>query len=846
MTGSAEGAERMPGRLAALLIDASAEAISAAGGHAGGVYLRSRTPGLLRLAVLEGLPGPLFRPWWRLHVDRPFPVADAYRLGVEVALPNATETMRRYPQFAAGLPFQFGSLHIPVAGDSGVFGVLTVLLPPAPDATELLPVRERLARLAEELGAALEKLQDGEEPSAVSWEGGPVCVRPPASRPPTGRLGRFVWDPVTGTVTTDERLKLVLGPAAGAAGDTVEGFARAVSPGDAEGILAALREAAGGRPPALPLCVHAADGALRLVEVWGPYDDSAQAAEAALPGRGTVRGAVLEPGPGTVADSAADLLPEGVFCLDRLGTVVYANPRAAALLRRPRSELLGRTLWEGVPWLNQPTFEDHLRGALLSPDPVHFHVRRPSTPGREPAGSSLDGDLLAMSVYPGPDLLTCTLRPGHHVADTSSGLPDAQPEQAGAPSLSPLYRPIVLAIALTEAVTARQVSAVVMRELLPAFGGRRLAIYLLQERHLFLAWETGFPKGFLAPFEGVGLHERLPGVETLTSGRPLFFDSMQQLSDAYPGIALDATEGARAFLPLIASGRPVGSCILGFDRPRSFSTEEQTVLTAMAGLIAHAMEKARRYESEAALARGLQQVLLPRRLPQHPLMETAGRYLPGTQGMEVGGDWYDVVAAGDGLALVIGDVQGHGVQAAATMGQLRSAVRAFALGDRPPDEVMSGTNRLLIDLDSGLFASCCYIRLDPATGLAQAAVAGHPRPLLRRPDGRTHVVDLPGGVVLGVDPQAQYPVAELRMEAGAVLALYTDGLVERPGFDIDDGISALRVALARAGSPAARAGARSLASVADRLTAKARHTADRPDDIALLLATRRATPLHRK
>ncbi|MET9972706.1 diguanylate cyclase, partial [Streptomyces sp. NPDC006356] len=136
MTGSAEGAERTPGRLAALLIDASAEAISAAGGHVGGVYLRSRTPGLLRLAVLEGLPGPLFRPWWRVHVDRPFPVADAYRLGVEVVLPNATEAMRRYPQYAAGLPFPFGSLYAPVAGRSSIYGVLTVLLPSAADATE--------------------------------------------------------------------------------------------------------------------------------------------------------------------------------------------------------------------------------------------------------------------------------------------------------------------------------------------------------------------------------------------------------------------------------------------------------------------------------------------------------------------------------------------------------------------------------------------------------------------------------------------------------------------------------------------------------------------------------------
>jgi serine phosphatase RsbU (regulator of sigma subunit) len=412
--------------------------------------------------------------------------------------------------------------------------------------------------------------------------------------------------------------------------------------------------------------------------------------------------------------------------------------------------------------------------------------------------------------------------------------------------MAPLYRPIVLAIALTEAVTARQVSAVVMQELLPAFGGRRLAIYLLQERHLYLAWETGFPQGFLAPFEGVGLDARLPGVETLTGGRPLFFESMSQLAAAYPGIALDATEGSRAFLPLIASGRPVGSCILGFDRPRSFSTEERTVLTALAGLIAHAMEKAQRYDTEAALARGLQQALLPRRLSAHPRVETVGRYLPGTQGMEVGGDWYDVVESGDGLALVIGDVQGHGVQAAATMGQLRSAVRAFALGDRPPDEVMSGTNHLLIDLDPGLFASCCYIRLDPLTGVARVARAGHPPPIIRYPDGRTHVLDIPGGVVLGVDPHAHYPVTELQLEPGAILALYTDGLVERPGVDIDEGITALRVALARAGSPAGRPGGRSLAGVADRLTATARHVADRPDDIALLLATRRSEPRPRR
>ncbi|CCK25253.1 hypothetical protein BN159_0874 [Streptomyces davaonensis JCM 4913] len=827
MTGSAEHAQLTPGRPTALLIDTSLEAIRAADGHAAGVYLRSSTPGLLRLSALVGLPGRLFKPWWRLHVDRPFPVADAHRLGVEVVLANAAETMRRYPQFAAGLPFQFGSLNVPVAAGSTAYGVLTVLRPSAADATELLPERERLARLAGELARQLHDVGDG----PVLWDGEPLCVRPPAVRR-SGRAGSFTWDPATHAVALDDRLRSVLGTTAEECAGSEGAFADAVAPDDTEPLLAALRDTAAGRPPPLPLYVRGADGALRLVEFWASYDSAP-----GTPGGQEVHGIVLDPGPGSAADTAADLLPEGVFALDRLGTIVYANPRAAELLDRSRPQLLGKPLWEAVPWLTQPACEDHLRGVLLSPEPVHFHVGRPA--------ADLAGDWLALSLHPGPDLLTCTVRPAHRVTEAPADAPAEVTDTAETgpeASMAPLYRPIVLAIALTEAVTARQVSAVVMRELLPAFGGRRLAIYLLQERHLFLAWESGFPPGFLAPFDGVSLDRRLPGVETLTSGRPLFFDSMQQLRDAYPGIALDATEGARAFLPLIASGRPVGSCILGFDRPRSFSTEEKAALTALAGLIAHAMEKAQRYESEATLARGLQQALLPRRLSAHPLMETAGRYLPATQGMEIGGDWYDVVAAGDGLALVIGDVQGHGVQAAATMGQLRTAVRAFALGDRPPDEVLSGTNRLLIDIDSGLFASCCYIRLDPVTGVARAARAGHLPPLLRRPDGRTHRVDLPGGVVLGVDPQAHYPVTELVIDPGAVLALYTDGLVERPGWDIDDGIGGLRVALARSGAPLGRPDGQSLAKIADRLTATARHTADRPDDIALLLATRRSVP----
>ncbi|CAM5644185.1 SpoIIE family protein phosphatase [Streptomyces californicus] len=535
---------------------------------------------------------------------------------------------------------------------------------------------------------------------------------------------------------------------------------------------------------------------------------------------GRLTGFLVDLGSGPVVPEAADRLPRGILSLDRLGRITYANVLAEELLGHTRTELVGHPVWQALPWFGHEAYEDHYRAAMIADEPVHFLARRP--PSR----------WLSVSLYPDHDGVSVVLQ------DTDR--PAYAPGSVTAPGLgigstadrsSALYRPVALAIALTEAVTARQVSAVVTEELLPAFGGRQIAIYLLNDRHLHLAWETGFPQGFLDRFDGVGLDVSIPGVETLTTGRPIFFESMQRLVEAYPGIPIDADVGARAFLPLIASGRPVGSCILGFDRPRGFSPEERTVLTALAGLIAQALQRAQRYDNESALARGLQDALLPHRLPEVDGVDTLGRYLSGTQGMDVGGDWYDVIETGRELALIIGDVQGHGVAAAATMGQLRSAVRAFALDNYDPQGVISGTNRLLIDLDPGQFASCCYIALDPETGLARAVRAGHPQPVLRHPDGRTEVLDLPGGIVLGIDGDAAYPVTELRLEPGAMLALFTDGLIERPGTDIDEGIERLRATVERIGEVP-------LADRADQVIAEARAATDRPDDIALLLAAR--------
>ncbi|WP_329619260.1 SpoIIE family protein phosphatase [Streptomyces sp. NBC_01255] len=835
-TGAADGPAS--GALTRVLAEAALRTVEAVGGYAGGVYLRSETPGLLRLSVLVGLPGPLFRPWWRMHTNRPFPVAEVHRSGQAVHLADVDDAMRRFPQLVASLPFPFASLYAPVVAGRERFGVLVVLRAPRPGEGVSARDRARMTSDALRLGESLTALTA--HGTAAEWTGDPVCVQLSSASAPPVRFGSFDWDLDTGTVTMDGGLREILG--AGVTSPcSIEVLTSRLDTEDAYALWAAALQATGedGRPTVRRIRLKGPDGGLHLLEVSATARQEPSEPAGGPPRTGgRLSGTLVDLGTGLVGSDATDRLPRAILAIDRLGRITYLNERTERLLGRPRGALAGRPLWEALPWFGLPFHEEQLRAALLSDEPVRF-LARPE-----------HGRWLTVSLHPGRDGVTMVLVPEEDLAgpDAAPGRPDGargpdRPQPATDDDVegrgdraAALYRPVALAIALSEAVTARQVSAVVTEELLPAFGGRQLAIYLLSDRRLYLAWETGFPPGFLEPFDGVTLDSRMPGVETLTTGRPLFFESMEQLRLAYPELPLDAHTGARAFLPLIASGRPVGSCILGFDRPRTFSAEERTVLTALAGLIAQALSRAQRYDTESAVARGLQDALLPHRLPVRAGVETVGRYLPGTEGMDVGGDWYDVIETGhDRLALVIGDVQGHGVAAAATMGQLRSAVRAFALGGHRPQDVMRGTNRLLIDLDPGQFASCCYVLLHPETGEARAVRAGHPQPLLLSPGGTTRLVELAGGVVLGVDDRASYPVTRLRLAPGDVLALFTDGLVERPGTDIDEGIERLRRALASTGSM-------TLPEAADRLIREARQATARPDDIALLLAARWPEP----
>ncbi|MEU7306001.1 SpoIIE family protein phosphatase [Streptomyces sp. NPDC007206] len=749
-------------------------------------------------------------------MSTPIPVAAAYSSGRTVYLSGAEETMRRYPQLAVALPYAFGSCSVPVGAGEETFGALAIVWAASPGSEGLSNAQRRHVRtVANRLGASLAALRAR---TGDPVECGPQTIpaETPAPSPPAVRAGLFDWDLVTGTFTVDDEFCAIFGLDPRAFDGRTQTLTSCLHPGDRNVLRAAARVAAAeGRVSARRLRIRdRRDGGegYRTVELWGRAPETAGARA-----RTHLVGLVIGAHVGNAAVAAVERLRDGVLSLAHDGRVTYANHSALRLLGVRGDELLGRFLSDVLPWLSDPDVEYRHRSAMISQAPVSFLACRP--PDR----------WLAFSLHPQADGVTGRVVPLAHPSSTSTpSASTAETATAGTPArLGVMYHVLQLGSALTEAVTAREVCEVVSDQLLPAFGGQQLAIYVVRDGTMHLLFHTGHHEDFLDWLEGVPLHAHLPGTETLTSGAPFFIESQQDLAQGYPGIPTGEVS-SWAYLPLIASSHPVGTCVLGFDEIHRFTQKDRGVLTALAGLIAQALERARLYDSEFALARGLQQALLPHRLPVVPGIRTVARYLPGTSGMDIGGDWYDVIPTGSGVALVIGDVEGHSIAAAATMAQLRSAVRAFAAVGHTPGDVMAGANRTLIDLDPGLLASSCYIHFQPDSHHAYAVTAGHPPPLLRRPDATTNALELDVGPLLGVDHTSAYPATRIDLPPGSVLALYTDGLVEEPGADIEVGIDRLRASLAH--TPAD-----SLDGLANRLLRNARGSSHRADDIALLL-----------
>ncbi|MER6303961.1 SpoIIE family protein phosphatase [Kitasatospora sp. NPDC001539] len=317
-----------------------------------------------------------------------------------------------------------------------------------------------------------------------------------------------------------------------------------------------------------------------------------------------------------------------------------------------------------------------------------------------------------------------------------------------------------------------------------------------------------------------------------------------------PGLPLiDQSIAARGLtgritVPLLARGAVLGVVTFARrDRPEAFTADDLILADELAAKAAVAIDNARRYTREHTLALTLQRSLLPQRLPHHGAVDVASGYLPAGAGAGVGGDWFDVIAlSGARVALVVGDVVGHGVHASASMGRLRTAVRTLADVDLPPDELLTHLDDLVLHLPDdprpeGGFeptgetgATCLYAVYDPVSRRCTMASAGHPLPLVVSPDGTGAPVVAQPGPPLGIGG-LPFEVTEIELPEGSLLALYTDGLVENHGRDAGKGTADLLRILSEPGA--------SLEALCD--TAMKLMLPDhRTDDAALLLARTRA------
>ncbi|MDU0252078.1 SpoIIE family protein phosphatase [Streptomyces sp. PU10] len=515
-----------------------------------------------------------------------------------------------------------------------------------------------------------------------------------------------------------------------------------------------------------------------------------------------------------------DRLPGGSCALDLDGRLTLVTPGAAELLGVDRSLLMGALPWEALPWMDVPHVEDRYRAALVSRRPQAFTVLRPPK------------TWLTFELYPDATGLSVRITPGGPDADA----PPAPSVQASGPSRATvLYHLMHLASTLTEAVSVPDVVEQTADQLMPALGAQGMVVMVPEEGHLRIVGQRGYRPELLKQFDGIPLSSAIPGADVMATGVPGFWPTFEELQAAYPAMTHEDGMAAWAVLPLIASGRPIGSLLLSYRRPHVFPPGERAALTSLAGLVGQALDRARLYDAKHHLAHRLQSALLPHTLPRVAGLDVAACYLPAAQGLGIGGDFYDVIRLDEHTAAVtIGDVQGHNVDAAALMGQVRTAVHAHATVGAPPGDVLARTNRLLTDLDPGLFTSCAYVHLDLATHRACVALAGHPPPLLRHADGRVEALRVPPGLLLGIEPDTVYPSLEFPLPPGCVLALYTDGLVEAPGVDLDDAIAAL-AGLLEHGDPS------DLDAMAHTLI---RHAPAPGDDIALLLVSPRPAAGH--
>jgi hypothetical protein len=374
------------------------------------------------------------------------------------------------------------------------------------------------------------------------------------------------------------------------------------------------------------------------------------------------------------------------------------------------------------------------------------------------------------------------------------------------------------------------------RDGLHGYGANCFILIASRDGRLQEVASYGLSEEVVVALSGLASAHRTPISDAIKWRTPVYLGVPVALAQEYPhlaGLLGQSAQCAWVVLPVPDARGKVGACLFGFAEPHEFAPEDHAMLYAASGLLAQSVERAHMYESQRALAAELQRGMLPHGSLAAPGLSVATKYQPAISGLEIGGDFYDLIRLPDGqVALVIGDVEGHNLVAASVMGQLRIAVHAYAREGHCAAEVMSRANQFLAntnaDREVELSATCCIVVLNPATGELSMCRAGHPPPVLFEPGDEPRILDSDPGMPLGMFADTSYTSITLQAKPGSLLALMTDGLLATDAGD-DYNLGYLLEVL--------RFGADdNLDDLANELLSNPREPPRHGDDVALLLA----------
>ncbi|GAB3487975.1 SpoIIE family protein phosphatase [Nocardiopsis coralliicola] len=390
-----------------------------------------------------------------------------------------------------------------------------------------------------------------------------------------------------------------------------------------------------------------------------------------------------------------------------------------------------------------------------------------------------------------------------------------------------------LAAKLVSATTVDEVTGLLAEEFVPIFGGSDARVMLVDEGVLrrYPSHTGTDPDGTDSLIDGRDAGDTTYPMGAVVQDRqPRFFESRAEMLERFPAAAdlmPRTTAQSWATVPVFGDRRiALGVWQVAWDRPHHATPDERALMLTLAGLAGQALQRVQHQQAELELADEMQRRMLPPQIPPVESMDIAVRYLPARAGWRVCGDFYDVIPLPDRrVGLVVGDVQGHGVEAAAAMGQIRVAFRAYATTAVDPGVVLAETNRLLTETGEIVFATCGYLVLDLDTGRMQAAWAGQPPAIIASGDGY-EVWEPETGPPVGVEVDSKYAVTQRTLPPGATLLMCSDGLVESAEVAMDDGL--------RAAATALRGKTGDVEAAATELVALT--PAGRSDDIAILIA----------